>query len=160
MFKKHKFGIITLERFKSMAVPKEAKSKNNQPMHFSVGALIQKDGQYLLVDRAVPPLGYAGLAGHVDEGEEPIEAIKREVEEESGLKAESYKLLFEEELDWNWCARGMKTHYWYLYKCEVSGKIKQNKRETKSIGWYLPAQIKRLKLEPAWEYWFKKLKII
>lgn len=143
-----------------MPAPKQVKSKNGQPMHFSVGALIERDGKYLLVDRAVPPLGFAGLAGHVDEGEEPLGAAKREVEEESGLKVKKCQLLFEEELDWNWCARGINTHYWYLYACQTSGEIKRNKRETKSIGWYLPAQIKHLKLEPVWGYWFKKLKII
>jgi len=143
-----------------MSRPKESRSKIGQPMHFSVGALIKKEGRYLLVDRVQPPLGFAGLAGHVDEGEESIEAIKREIEEESGLKVRECRLLFEEELGWNWCARGMTTHYWYLYKCEVFGEIKQNKRETKSIGWYLPAQIKQLRLEPVWEYWFKKLKIL
>lgn len=143
-----------------MPAPKQVKSKNGQPMHFSVGALIKKDGKIILVDRAVPPLGFAGLAGHVDEGEEPLVAVKREVEEESGLKVKECQLIFEEELDWNWCARGITTHYWYLYACQVFGEIKQNKREIKSIGWYLPAQIKQLKLEPAWEYWFKKMKII
>ena len=143
-----------------MAVPKEAKSKNNQPMHFSVGALIQKDDKYLLVDRVVPPLGFAGLAGHVDEGEEQLVAIKREVEEESGLKVKECQLLFEEELDWNWCARGFNVHFWFLYTCQVSGKIRWNKRESKSIGWYAPEEIKKLNLEPVWGYWFKKLKII
>ena len=51
---------------------------------------------------------------------------------------------------------------WYLYKREVSGRIKQNKN--KSIGWYTKQQIQKLykqkKLEPVWEYWFKKLNII
>lgn len=140
--------------------PKLAKSKKDQPMHFTVGALIEKSGKYLLVDRVQPPLGFAGIAGHVDEGEGPAEALKREVEEESGLKLSSYKLLLEEELDWNWCAKGVNTHYWYLFECKFSGKIKENKRETKSISWFAPEEIKKLKLEPAWQYWFKKLRII
>ena len=143
-----------------MSQPKLAKSKNNQPMHFSVGALIEKEGKYLLIDRVHPPLGFAGMAGHIDEGEEALEALKREIEEESGLKIEKYKLLFEEELDWNWCYKGVNIHYWYLFKCSVSGKIKENKSETKSIGWYTPEEIKNLKLEPVWHYWFKKLQII
>ena len=64
------------------------------------------------------------------------------------------------EIDWNKCWRGISIHYWYLFKCNVSGEIKQNHIETKSIGWYDVDEIKKLKLEPAWEYWFKKLKII
>ncbi|MFH1828818.1 MAG: NUDIX domain-containing protein [Nanoarchaeota archaeon] len=143
-----------------MAVPKSAKSKEGKPMHYSVGALIKKDGKFLLIDRAVPPLGFAGVAGHIDKGEEAVEALKREVEEESGLKIESSKLLFEEELDWNWCSKGIKVHHWYLFECEASGELRRNVRETKAIGWYSPEEIKSLKLEPVWEYWFKKLGIL
>ena len=74
-------------------------------MHFSVGALIERDGKYLLIERAVPPLGFAGVAGHVDEGEDERHAIMREVKEEIGFDVHDPKLLLEEELDWNWCVR-------------------------------------------------------
>lgn len=129
-------------------------------MHYSVGAAIKKDGKYLLIDRANPPFGFAGVAGHIDEGEDKIQTLEREVKEESGLKVESYKLLFEQELDWNWCGKGANSHYWYLFDCKVSGELKRNYIETKSIRWYTPDEIKGLTLEPVWEYWFKKLKII
>ena len=139
---------------------KEGKSKSGKLMHYSVGALIKRDNKYLLIDRVKPPLGFAGLAGHIDEGEDKIQSLKREVEEESGLKVDDYKILFEEELDWNQCSRGVDIHYWYLFECSVSGETKQNHIETKSIGWHSVDEIKKLKLEPVWEYWFKKLKII
>jgi 8-oxo-dGTP pyrophosphatase MutT (NUDIX family) len=143
-----------------MPNPKRGKTKDGQPMHYAVGALIKKGGKYLLIDRKKPPFGFASIAGHIDEGENEIESLKREVEEESGLKIENFKLLFEEELDWNWCREGINSHYWYLFDCQVSGDIKQNELETKSIAWYAPNEIKKLKLEPVWQYWFKKLKII
>lgn len=143
-----------------MAIPKTGKSKNGQSMHYSVGALIKKGDKYLLIDRATPPWGFAGPAGHVDEGEDTTEALKREIKEETGLKVENCKLLFEEELDWNWCRVGTQVHYWYLYECSVTGNVKRDTRETKSIGWYSIDEIKKLKLERAWEYWFKKLKVI
>lgn len=133
---------------------------SGERMHYSVGALIERDGKYLLIDRAVPPLGFAGVAGHVDEGEDAPQSLEREVKEESGLEINNYKLLFEEELDWNWCSKGVKSHYWYLFKCDVSGELERSKRETKSIGWYNGEEIKKLNLEPVWEYWFKKLNII
>lgn len=139
---------------------KQGKSKNGKLMHYSVGALIKKDDKYLLIDRVKPPLGFAGLAGHIDENEDKIQALRREVKEESSLKIDSYKIFFEEELDWNQCSRGVGIHYWYLFECNVSGEIKQNNIETKSIGWYSADEIKKLKLEPVWEYWFKKLKIL
>ncbi|MBT4122277.1 NUDIX hydrolase [bacterium] len=143
-----------------MAKPKPSKNKDGKLMHYTAGALIKRGDKYLLIDRVKPPLGFAGVAGHIDEGEDETQALKREVEEESGLKVDDYKILFEEELNWNWCSKGADSHYWYLFECDVSGEIKQNYNETKSIGWYTVDEIKKLKLEPVWEYWFKKLKII
>ena len=119
-------------------------------MHFSVGALIERDGKYLLIERAVPPLGFAGVAGHVDEGEDERHAIMREVKEEIGFDVHDPKLLLEEELDWNWCSKGATSHYWYLFYCPISGDLARSMRETKSAGWYSKEEIKRLTLEPAW----------
>ena len=143
-----------------MNIPKQDTAKNGQPIHYSVGALIREGEKYFLIDRAVPPLGFAGVAGHVDENESSEEALMREVEEESGFKIQNHKLLFEEELDWNWCSKGVNSHYWYLFDCQVSGELKRSERETKSVGWYNADEIKKLTLEPVWDYWFKKLKII
>jgi len=143
-----------------MSTPKTVLSQKGEQMHYSVGALIGRDGKYLLIDRVHFPYGFAGIAGHVDEDENEVEALIREVREESGLKVTKQSLLFEEEVDGNECHSGIKTHYWYVFKCEVSGEISRNNRETKSIGWYTKAQIRGLKLEPIWEYWFKKLKLI
>ncbi|MFC1678278.1 NUDIX hydrolase [Patescibacteria group bacterium] len=129
-------------------------------MHFSVGAVIEKDCKYLLIDREIKPLGFAGLAGHINEGETPEQTLIRKVEEESGLQVVDYNLLFEEEVEWNWCHAGIQSHYWYLYSCEVKGVIKNNKIASKSIGWYSPQKISNLELEPVWQYWLEKLNIL
>jgi 8-oxo-dGTP pyrophosphatase MutT (NUDIX family) len=142
-----------------MPNPKLGELKDSKPMHYSVGALIKKDNKYLLIDRVKPPLGFAGLAGHIDEGEKPEEALKREVKEESGLEVIKYKLLFEEELDFDTCSKEIERHYWHLFECEIRGDINRSLHETKSIGWFSANEIKNIKLEPAWDYWFKKLKI-
>jgi 8-oxo-dGTP pyrophosphatase MutT (NUDIX family) len=142
-----------------MANPKLGKSREGQSMHYSVGALIRRGDKYLLIERVKPPYGFAGVAGHVDEGESSEKALVREVLEESGFRVVGYKLLFEEELNWNWCRRGTQVHYWYLYECEVEGDIRENIGETKSIGWFSRSEIEGLEIEPVWRYWFKKLKI-
>jgi 8-oxo-dGTP pyrophosphatase MutT (NUDIX family) len=140
---------------------KEGTTSNGELLHYSVGAIIEKDGKYLLIDRMKPPLGFAGLAGHIDDDDEsPDEAIRREVTEESGLKITDSKLLFEEEILWGRCPSGASAHKWWLYKCEVRGEIYRNEEETKSIGWYTKEEIKNLNLEPVWKYWFEKLGII
>ena len=143
-----------------MGKPKLGISYNNQQMHYSVGALIKKNSKYLLIDRAIFPFGFAGLAGHIDDGETEMEALKREVEEESGLRVVKQKLLFEEELGWNECSKEIGIHYWFIFGCEVEGEVKANYSEVKSIGWFSKDEIKDLKLEPVWKYWFEKLGIL
>lgn len=136
------------------------KSSDGQTMHYSVGAVVEKDGKYLLIDRSFEPFGFAGLAGHVDEGESSDEAIDREVQEESGLNVRSKELLFEEELSWNWCVEKVQVHHWRLYRVVVEGDIQRNEEETRSIGWYTKEEVKGLKLEEVWGYWFKKMGIV
>jgi 8-oxo-dGTP diphosphatase len=133
---------------------------NGQEIHYSVGAIIKRNNEYLLIDRVKEPLGFAGVAGHIDENETPEQSLIREVKEESGLEVIKPELLIEEFVQWNECSHGVKGHYWYLYTCEVSGDIEPSIREAKSINWYTKDEITKLKLEPVWEYWFKKLEII
>lgn len=61
----------------------------------AAAALIQQDNQVLLVRRAVDPLrGYWTLpAGFIDAGEDPVEAVKRECQEETGLSVEVVRLV-------------------------------------------------------------------
>jgi 8-oxo-dGTP diphosphatase len=114
----------------------------------------------LLIDRANPPFGFAGPAGHVDEGEEPEQAVIREVSEETGLTVTNPVLAFEEFVSWNECRQGTQGHHWYVYQCVVEGELAQSNREAKSLGWYNVEQIKQLTLEPVWQHWFQKLGII
>ena len=143
-----------------MPAPKLAKSSDGRDMHYSVGAVIKKEDKFLLIDRKVEPLGFACVAGHIDEEDNKISALKKEVEEESGLQIESCQQLFEEEVSWNTCSKGIGVHYWYVFQCEVSGALKRSERETKSIGWYSIEEMKTLALEPVWEYWFKKMGLL
>jgi ADP-ribose pyrophosphatase YjhB (NUDIX family) len=143
-----------------MAEYKTGTASNGKLLHYSAGAVIKKDDKYLLIDRVNPPYGFAGLAGHIDEGESADEAVVREIKEESGLKIISKRLIFEEEILWNYCKDGTQVHKWWLYECEVEGNVVQDKEESKSIGWYTTDEIKNLNLEPVWKYWFEKLGII
>ncbi len=143
-----------------MTIPFLGTSTDGRPMHYSVGALIKRDDTYLLIDRASPPFGFAGVAGHHDVGETVEQALVREVREESGLVVVAYRKLFEEEIPWNTCSKGIPVHHWTLYECDVIGELIRNDRETKAIGWYSQSGIVRLQLEPVWQYWFEKCDIL
>ena len=69
-----------------MKISKVGKSPSGKEMHYSVGALIERDGKYLMIDRANPPFGFAVLAGHVDAEETEIETLFRKCEKKAGLK--------------------------------------------------------------------------
>lgn len=133
-------------------------------MHYSVGAIIKSKNKFLLIDRQKDPLGMAGIAGHVDMGEDEITALYREVKEETGLDVINSQLIWQEEVHNNTCSKGVDVHYWHLFLCEVVGDIIWNEAETKSIGWFTVDEIRHLykvnRLEPVWEYWFKKLRVI
>ncbi|MBI2632301.1 NUDIX hydrolase [Candidatus Pacearchaeota archaeon] len=128
-------------------------------VHFSVGAIIKKGDRILLIDRAVPPLGFACPAGHVEHKENFEDALLREVKEEIGMQVFGYKLLFEETLYGNDCNKGAHNHHWIVFECEVRGDERKN-REVKTIGYYSKEEISKLKLEPSWNIILKKLKII
>jgi len=143
--------------------PKLGKTESGEDLHYSVGAIIKNEkDEILILERAIFPPGFASPAGHIDEGETPEEALVREVKEETGLDVTKFTLVKEGGTNVipEPCSRGVHHHYWYLYSCEVTGEVSRNLRETKSIGWYSPEQIKGLVLETICDYWFKELGII
>lgn len=144
-----------------MSKPKIGTSKHGKIKHYAVGAIIKKDGKYFLIDRAIIPYGWAGPAGHVEEGKNFEEALYQKITAETGRKIISKKLLVEEEIPWNTCSHNIDCHHWKLYEVILEeGEIIIDFEGAKSSGWYSPEGIKKLELEPVWKYWFKKLNII
>jgi ADP-ribose pyrophosphatase YjhB (NUDIX family) len=143
-----------------MESPKIGKKEDGKAFHYSVGGVIKNDGKYLLIERMKPPFGFACAAGHVYQEEEAEEAVKREVENETGLKVVNQRLLFEEEVDWNWCKEFIWSHYWYVFECEVEGELDRSLTDTRSLKWYTPEELKELKLEKVWRYFFDKIKVL
>jgi ADP-ribose pyrophosphatase YjhB (NUDIX family) len=147
----------------------------------SVGMLVWRDGDLLLIERRKSPFGFAPPAGHIDEDNSFEESAKRELKEEVGLEAQNIKLLIEGRKE-NPCRReGGNWHYWKIYQIEASGEIKRSEDETKQASFYkkddlLPLASKTEKyldgvinqndwekspgLEPIWYEWLKELKII
>ncbi len=65
--------------------------KNPKP---TVDVILQCQGGIVLIERANPPFGWALPGGYVDEGERVEDAAKREVLEETGLKATLTSLFY------------------------------------------------------------------
>ena len=131
-------------------------------MHRSVGAIIKNaNNEILLLDRVNYPLGWACPAGHVDKRETPKQALLRETKEETNLDVLEYKLLFHEFVEWNECSAKVMGHDWSLFEViKWSGDLIKNDRAASKLLWAKPQNFKDYDLEPVWEYWFKKLKVI
>ncbi len=139
--------------------------RTGEPIHFSAGAIIKNsNGEYLMIDRLKPPFGFACPAGHIDEGEDGEEAVKREVEEETGLTVKSIKYIdtsdFILDVPQETCSRGVSKHIWQIFEVEAEGDLIFKADEVKSIAWYSVEEIKQLPLESVWKFWFENLKII
>lgn len=147
-----------------MGIPKTTK-RFGKRIHHSAGAIIKKDGKFLIMKRALRPPGYACVAGHIDKNEKSSEALVREVKEETNLDIVSRKFIFRKFITQKQnCVSGSKHHIFYVYNCKCTGKLKPNKREVKSIKYITKQDINKLykqgKLEYAWEVILKKLRII
>jgi ADP-ribose pyrophosphatase YjhB (NUDIX family) len=144
-----------------MKNPKLHPSSTRQPMHYSVGAVIFREDKLLLLDRVKPPFGFACPAGHVyEEDIDQISAIHREVFAETGLRIVKQEKKIDEEVYDNTCSRGVEVHHWSVYVCEVSGEIQRDYSTAKSMGWFTKKEAKKLTLEPMWQRWLNRLKII
>lgn len=134
------------------------------PVHYSAGAIIKNDkGQILMIDRLKQPFGFACPAGHIDEGETDVEAVTREVEEETGLVVKmvlKHDISDFKDIPQETCSRGVSIHEWSIFTVVAEGDLIFKADEVKSIGWYTIEEIKKLPLETAWKYWLEKLNVI
>lgn len=129
--------------------------------HKSAGAIIRnKKGEILMLERIYEPFGWAGPAGHIDEGETPEQAMIREIKEEVNLEVKEYKLLAHEYIPWNCCYRG-EGHDWFLFEVTLwEGKPKRAEEEASAMKWMSKEKLQKHTLEEIWKYWFEKLEII
>src|SRR3989344_3467232 len=139
-------------------------ASDGRKRHHSVGIVLDYNGKYFLLDRKFEPYGWAGPAGHIDVGEEPEEALIREVCEEIGVDLVTFEKVCEEEVLWCYCGNpsdNAQVHYWYLYRARAaSQEIKLDRHEAKKGGWFTAAELSNLTLEPVWKHWFTKLGIL
>lgn len=110
----------------------------------TVGCVIEREGKILLALRNNEPFKdyWCMPGGHIDFGETPEEAVKREVKEETGLDIEpkflDYYNEFHEDIGWHAVV--------LVFYTGAEGEIKKDEKEVKEIGWFSEEQIFNLKL--------------
>lgn len=147
----------------------------------SVGMIVYKGDELLLIERMKKPFGFAPPAGHVDDHGSFEDAAREELEEEVGLQTKKLELIAEGRKE-NACRRkGGNYHYWKIYRAMADGEVHRSIEETKQVDWYSKEQLASLAektekyldggitdseweerpgLEPVWYEWLKELRII
>lgn len=104
------------------------------------GALVEKDGKYLLLKRANPPkAGTWNLpGGFMEAGETVEEAIKRELKEETGLEVEPYEYFMSRPSKYG--GEGDEL-IGMSFKCHVIGGEFSLAPESTEAGWFTPTEM-------------------
>lgn len=127
--------------------------------HASVAAIIERNGKYLLSKRRAFEFGYANISGHIEYGESPEEAIKREVFEETGMIVRDLKNVFNEEVDGDKCRAGADIHDYICYKVSTTGEPVKN-NESLELGWFTSEEMSKLNLVFVTKLIYQRLGII
>jgi ADP-ribose pyrophosphatase YjhB (NUDIX family) len=97
----------------------------------SVAAIITNEKkQVLLLEHVLRPASGWGIpGGFMEFGEQPEEAIRRELREETGLKLENVRL---------YRARVLNRHIEFIFRAEAGGEAKILSREILQAEWFEP----------------------
>jgi 8-oxo-dGTP diphosphatase len=112
-------------------------------------AIIKKGDKFLMLKRSKRNKTYAGLwqfpEGGVEFGESPEQALRRELKEETGLKARKAKLLGVRASSIEYFHQKLWHFIRVFYLVETTGKIRLSGKHDES-GWFSKNELKRLKL--------------
>lgn len=106
--------------------------------HWTVGALIERDGKFLLMRKRTWPYLWDVVAGHLTTGEDPAAAVVREISEETGLRLVKLDLVFQGEIFPDPCRRGVNIHAWTLFRGPADGELRPDPREVAELRWVTP----------------------
>jgi 8-oxo-dGTP diphosphatase len=104
----------------------------------SVGVIITNaDEKILLLEHILRPgSGWGIPGGFIEHGEQPEQAVHRELREETGIKLENVKMLR---------VRTINRHIEFLFRAESNDKAEVKSREIKSLDWFavdkMPAEM-------------------
>lgn len=109
--------------------------------HWTVGALIEREGKFLIMLKKTWPYLWDVIAGHIGPAEDPEAAVVREVQEETGLRLVKPTLAFHGEIFPEPCRRGVNIHEWYLFRGPADGELRPDPREVAELRWVTLAEM-------------------
>lgn len=115
--------------------------------HESVGVVVvNTERKILCMLRQIFPFAYTIPAGHLDKGEEPEHAARRELEEETGIIAEGpLRHLGDFDIRGDSCRRGCDDHKWHLYRYHLTDDTKVTlSDEASEAHWFSFDELKTL----------------
>ncbi len=104
----------------------------------SVGVIItNSDGKILLLEHILRPgSGWGIPGGFIEHGEQPEQAVHREMREETGIELVNVKMLR---------VRTLNRHIEFLFRAESNDQAEVKSREIKSLDWFavneMPAEM-------------------
>jgi len=100
----------------------------------SVAAVVLNDeGKILLLDHVLRPNSGWGIpGGFIDYGEQPEEAIRRELREETNLELDGLEMVW---------MRTIGSHIEILFRARSRGELKTESAEIHSAAWFFPAEM-------------------
>lgn len=100
----------------------------------SVGAIVtNEEGKVLLLDHVLRPASGWGMpGGFINKGEQPAEAVKREICEEIGLEIENVEIVR---------ARTFARHVEILFRAKARGEGTVKSLEIKEVKWFAPDEM-------------------
>jgi 8-oxo-dGTP diphosphatase len=107
----------------------------------SVAAIVQNEkGEVLLLDHVLRPASGWGIpGGFLDFGEQPIDAVKRELREETGLELKELKI---------YRVRTIGRHIEIIFSAQAVGEASVKSREINGLGWFkveeMPEKMSRI----------------
>jgi ADP-ribose pyrophosphatase YjhB (NUDIX family) len=97
--------------------------------------VINEEGRVLLLKHVFRPgSGWGVPGGFLEKGEQPDEAIRRELLEETGLELESVEMAFVR-------AHEKPARVEIIYRCRARGEVKLEGYEIKSGEWFPPDEL-------------------
>ena len=120
--------------------------------HVSVGVLLIRNGHVFMIKKVASP--YEGqhsiIAGHVEEGETPLQAMRREFQEEIGVEMNVEQCKFIRHYDdivGDVCRYGAHHHEWYVFVSDQvlrDDEIKLSQAEIGDFSWVKLEELMRV----------------